>query len=113
MGGKPDVDYVRFVIKPNKSKATLALWFGPMALSREPDKDIVKTSDYFSQTNLLDLDGAPIGLDTLGQKRDRTRWRHFTIPGKGGAVYTEVLISDSALFDTIIESACLVPFPQN
>src|ERR1700733_11329586 len=30
-GGKPDVDYVKFVIKPTNQEATLTLWFGAMA----------------------------------------------------------------------------------
>src|SRR5260221_13731177 len=36
LGGKPDVDYVKFVIKPTNHDAALALWFGGMAFNPDP-----------------------------------------------------------------------------
>jgi hypothetical protein len=106
LGGKPDVDYVRFVIKPNDRDVRLVLWFGPYALKQEPERETLETSATFTQTKLLGSDGATIGLDSRGQYHNNTKWRHFAI-GAQGAVYESVSPADATLFDQIIESACL------
>src|SRR5256885_17049538 len=36
LGGKPDVDYVKFVIKPVHGDAALVVWFGGMAFDSKP-----------------------------------------------------------------------------
>jgi hypothetical protein len=47
-GGEPDVDYVRYVIKPKAGKSYLQLWFGAMAMSLEPeDEQFVKSDSLF------------------------------------------------------------------
>jgi hypothetical protein len=110
-GGKVDVDYVRFVIKSNDRNVALVLWFGGYALRQEPEHDTLETSASFTQTKLLDADGATIGLDSKGQTHDHTRWRRFAV-GSEGAVYENASADDVGIFDQIVESACLIPYPR-
>jgi hypothetical protein len=109
--GRPDVDYVRFAIKPNDADVTLVLEFGGMAMSPEPGRETLNTSASFTQTKLLDSKGATIGIDSRGETHEHTRWRRFTI-GAEGAVYENVSAAHAALFDQIVESACLIPYPN-
>src|SRR5258708_38245796 len=44
LGGKPDVDYVKFVIRPVQGNAALVLWFGGMAFDPQPRGEQVKGS---------------------------------------------------------------------
>lgn len=88
LGGKPDVDYVKFIIKPNRHESALVLWFGGMAFDPRPPGEIVRTSEGFIQTKLLSPDGAEIGLDSRGKKHDMSRWRWFGIWSEGGNTRT-------------------------
>ena len=44
LGGEPDVDYVRYVIKPKTGDGYLEFWFGPTAMSPDPDKELLENS---------------------------------------------------------------------
>jgi hypothetical protein len=44
-----DIDYVRYIIKPDKGDSVLSLWFGPSAKSAEPDDTWFVESVDFSQ----------------------------------------------------------------
>lgn len=112
LGGKPDVDYVKFVIKPSKHEAALVLWFGPMAFHPDPPGETIRTSASFTQTKLLKPDGTEIGLDSRGDKGDKSIWRWFGIGSEGGE-YENASAENTALFDQILDSACLIPYPNH
>jgi hypothetical protein len=112
LGGKPDVDYVKFVIKPTNHEAALELWFGGMASHPDPPTEILRSSASFTQTKLLNMDGTEIGLDTKGTKPDKSRWHRFGVWAEG-AVYENASAEEAALFDQIIISACLIPYPTH
>jgi hypothetical protein len=111
LGGKPDVDYVKFVIRLVDGNAALALWFGGMAFDPQPSAEQVKDSVTFRQAKVVASDGTEIGLDSRGQKPDRTLWRHFGVRAEG-AEYNNASHQEAALFDSIIDTACLVPYPD-
>jgi hypothetical protein len=112
LGGKPDVDYVRYVIKPNKGESYLELWFGPYAFSTEPDDEQFVESVGFSQRNLVSLNGEAMGKDSWGQLKRGLSWRHTGGLGSG-ATYRNANKEEAHLFDQIINSICTVPYPHN
>jgi hypothetical protein len=109
-GGKPDVDYVEYVIKPNKGEAYLELWFGRNAFSAEPDDEQFVESVSFSQRNLLTSNGETMGEDSWGQLKSGLSWRHTGGLGSG-ARYRDANKDEAHLFDQIIDSICMVPHP--
>jgi hypothetical protein len=111
LGGKPDVDYVKFVLRPVHGNAALVLWFGGMAFNAQPGGEQTKGSVTFRQAKVVAPDGTEIGLDSRGQKPDTTFWRHFGVRTEG-AEYDNASDRDAAMFDNIIETACLVPYPN-
>ena len=111
IGGKPDVDYVKFVIRPVSGNAALVVWFGGMAFDPQPRGKQVVGSITFKQSKLIGFNGTEIGLDSRGQKPDMTVWRHFGVRTEG-AEYDKASDRDAALFDRIIETACLGPYPN-
>jgi hypothetical protein len=111
LGGEPDVDYVRYIVKPNKGESYLNLWFGPNSISTEPDDEQFVVSVDFSQRNLASVKGGVIGMDSWGRLGSGLRWRHAAAFGSG-AVYRNADIESAALFDQIINSICTVDYPQ-
>ncbi len=108
LGGKTDVDYRKYVIKPKSpkdSKAYLALWFGPYAFEAEPFDDDLIQSQRFSQRNLVLASGGAIGIDTVGAKNG-LRWRHTGGLGNG-ADYDLANDDEARLFDEIVNSICM------
>lgn len=110
-GGKPDTDYVKYVIMPKKGKSYLEFWFGPYALSSEPDDEQFVNSSDFSQRNIA-VAGGGIGMDSWGHLRGGDSWRQTVIVGHGGAVYVRASASEATVFDRIINSICTVPYPS-
>jgi hypothetical protein len=110
LGGKPDVDYVKFVIRPVQGNAALVLWFGGMAFSPQPKGEQVTRSVTFRQAKVIESDGTEIGLDSRGQNPDTTAWRRFGVRAEG-AEYDNASERYAALFDNIIDTACLAPYP--
>jgi hypothetical protein len=110
LGGKPDVDYVRYVIKPEKNDSYLNLWFGPYSISTEPDDEQFVDSLEFSQRNLA-TDKGVIGMDSRGRARSGQNWRRTAAFGSG-AVYRDVDKESAALFDKIIDSICWTDYPR-
>jgi hypothetical protein len=110
LGGKLDVDYRRFCVEPEGGKAYLELWFGPYAISTEPDDDLFLGSVDFFQRNLTAADGRVIGMDSWGHMRNGAWWRWTAVAGSG-AVYKNVSTEEAQLFDQIISSMCIVPYP--
>jgi hypothetical protein len=111
LGGEPDVDYVRYVIKPNKGESYLDLWFGPYSISTEPDDQQFVESVDFSQRSLASVKGGIIGMDSWGRLSSGLSWRHTAAFGSG-AVYRSADKESAALFDQIINSICTVDYPQ-
>jgi hypothetical protein len=111
LGGEPDVDYVRYVIKPNKGESYLDLWFGPYSISTEPDDQQFVESVDFSQRNLTSVKGEVIGMDSRGRLSSGLSWRHTAAFGSG-AVYRNADKESAALFDQIINSICTVDYHQ-
>src|SRR5262249_18483448 len=109
LGGEPDVDYVRYVIKPDKNAFYLELWFGPYSISTEPDDERFVESIEFSQRNLTSSKGV-VGMDSRGRTRNALNWRQTAAFGSG-AVYRDVDSESAALFDKIIDSICLTDYP--
>jgi hypothetical protein len=111
LGGEPDVDYVRYIIKPNKGESYLDLWFGPYSISTEPDdQQFVESVDFF-QRNLTSVKGEVIGMDSWGRPSSALSWRHTAAFGSG-AVYRNADKESAALFDQIINSICTVDYHQ-
>lgn len=111
LGGKPDVDYVKYVIRPKASKGWLTLWFGPYAMSSKPSEDLITGSSELSQRNVLAQNGALAGLDTSGVLKNGEHWRQ-TAFGGSGSLYQASRRSDKTLFDRIVNSMCEVPYPK-
>jgi hypothetical protein len=112
LGGKPDADYVRYVIKPKTGKAYLELWFGPYAMSELPGDDQFINSDKYAQRNVIASDGGLLGMDSWGQQRGGGNWRQTAVVGQGGSRYQNATPEDSSLFDQIVNSLCEVPYPS-
>jgi hypothetical protein len=109
LGGKPDVDYVLYVIKADKNDSSLNLWFGPHSISTEPDDEWFVESIDFSQRNLATSKGV-VGMDSRGRARNGLNWRQTAAFGSG-AVYRDVDRGSAALFDKIIDSICWTDHP--
>jgi hypothetical protein len=112
-GGKPDVDYVRYVLQPKKGISYMEFWFGINSLPTDPDDDLFKSSSAFSQRNIgnTSVNDAFFGVDSWGHLKSGENWRQAAIAGMGGAVYQDARTQDAALFDGIINTMCYVPFP--
>ena len=108
LGGKLDVDYVKYVIKPKKGEGWLELWFGPYAMSLTPDEKQFENSTQIRQRNIALPDGT-IGVDSWGRFRSGKSWRQMAIL-REGARYTDASAADAQLFDSIIDSACFTPY---
>jgi hypothetical protein len=67
-GGNVDVDYVRYVIKREKSSSVMELWLGPTAGGVDPSDDRFIESIDFVQRHLI-YRNSMTGLDSRGQLR--------------------------------------------
>ena len=110
LGGKPDVDYVRYAIEPKGSKAYLELWFGGNAAASDADDDRFIESAEFSERNVVFPDGSIIGKDSSGRLRSGGSWRHTAVMVQGAAIYRDATQEDASIFDQIISSICNVPY---
>jgi hypothetical protein len=95
LGGKPDVDYVRYAIKPKRSKAYLELWFGGYAVASDADDDRFIDSTEFAERNVVFPDGSIIGKDSSGRLRSGGSWRHTAVMVEGGAIYRDATQEDA------------------
>jgi hypothetical protein len=111
LGGKTNTDYVRYVIKPKTGEAHLELWFGPYAMESDPDNDLVINSVNFAQRNVVDANGGVAGKDSWGNLRSEGSWRQTAVSTQGGSIYRNARPQDATLFDQIVNSICLVPYP--
>jgi hypothetical protein len=110
LGGKTDVDYVRYVIKPKTGESYLELWFGPYALSMTPgDEDFLNSATY-SERHIVAPSMGVVGTDTRGQLQNQEKWRQTAVVISGGARYRAKTPEDQLLFDRIVDSICVVPF---
>jgi hypothetical protein len=115
LGGKPDVDYAHYVIKPRKSESSVELWFGAYAIDTVPDDDEFIHSNQFAERTVVDAAGGWLGMDSWGRKGDGgtwLTWRHMAILGQGGAIYENVPAEQASLLDHIVNSLCEVPYPR-
>jgi len=64
------------------------------------------SSEKFSQRNVMDSTGRPIGLDSKGETNSRF-WRILAMPGQEIVEYHASSRETAELFDTIIDSACI------
>jgi len=109
LGGKPDVDYVRYLVKAKTSKATLELWFGPYAMNMDPDDELIIDSAAFAERNVLNAKREVIGKDSWGHLPDGTAWRQTAVIAEGGARYRNASPENVELFDQVINSICDIP----
>lgn len=109
LGGKPDVDYVEYVIRPKDSQGWLQLWFGGLAMPSTPSEDPVAKSSQLSKRNVLNAKGELAGFDSSGVLKNGERWRVTAVTSNGGSIYRTVSPTDAALFDRIVNSMCEVP----
>jgi hypothetical protein len=112
LGGDPDVDYARYLIKPKSSETTLELWFGPYAMNMDPDDELILDSAAFAQRNVDNDKGQLVGEDSWGRLPDGTAWRQTAVMAEGGARYRNVSPEYVAIFDLVINSICDVPSPS-
>jgi hypothetical protein len=110
LGGKPDVDYVRYVIKPKTGESYLELWFGSHALSMTPSDEDFLNSVTFSERRIVSPSMGVVGTDTRGQLHNQEKWRQTAVVISGGAKYRAETPEDAALFDQIVDSIGVVPF---
>lgn len=110
-GGKSDVDYIKYVIRPDGSSSYLALWFGVNAMLSEPGDDQLLESVHFWQRNLELANGEPIGMDSWGQTENGLKWRQTGLLN-AGAVYRDADQASASVFDKIINSACFTDYPK-
>ena len=111
VGGEPDVDYVRYSVRRRGAKAYLQLWFGPSAMSMDPDDSEFINATVFQQRNVVRPDGAGAGLDSWGRSSDGSNWRQTAVSFEG-AIYKAAPPEDSELFDRIINSLCEIPYQR-
>ena len=118
LGGKWDVDYVKYVVTPNQSTAVVELWFGGYAMDVSPDAVKRQSSTNVSMTELTTesavgqrADARGKGLDFRGLS-DGRYWRHFAVRYAGGAVYDVKDEKDAQLLDTVVDSACFTEYPR-
>lgn len=111
-GGKPDVDYVRYVIKRKGGKGFLELWFGGHAMDVDPEDDLVVNSVSVQQRPIISSEGQLVGLDSSGRLQDGTAWRQIFVSGKG-ARYSKASDEDATFFNQVIDSFCLIPYPAH
>jgi hypothetical protein len=110
LGGKTDVDYVRYLIKPKMGESYLELWFGPYAIDSEPgDEDFVNSTNY-SQRRIVIPGVGTAGTDSQGQLRSQVTWRQTVIVGAGGSRYRATTPQDVVLFNQIVETMCRAVF---
>ena len=109
-GGKPDVDYVLYVVSPKKSKTVLQLWFGGMTLGLYPSEAKLESSTNLKKTKLTVEQARVEGMDSRGQSSEGSYWRHFAIEAQGGALYDTKNRQDADRLDSIIDSACYTPY---
>jgi hypothetical protein len=101
-------DYVLYAIKPKSGKGSLGFQFGAlMGFSAPPADEFVTNSAKFQQRNVVDADGKELGLDSRGTRASGQSWRRMGLFSQGGEY--ESTRENVALFDRILNSACLDP----
>ena len=119
---KPDEEHIRYLVKMKNRPGLWLLWFGVYSLSRNPDPQRVSESVSVSRSEVSNRKGQNVGLDTVGHLPDGTRWRHFVVASESaaysdfdgeGATYSNVSADVAALFNRIIDSACVAPVPKS
>jgi hypothetical protein len=113
LGGKADVDYVRYTIKPKMGHAYLELWFGPYAMNSDPDDDLLVNSVKFEQRNVVASDGGVVGQDSWGELASGSIWRQTAVMAVGGSRYQNATPQDANFFDRVVASICQVPNPSH
>jgi hypothetical protein len=111
-GGKPDADYVLYLIRPDNSQAELELWFGANAMGLDPADQQFLNSTSFFQRNIRTAKGELLGVDTRGELKDGEIWRHAAVVTQGGAKYQTSRKDEAETFDTIINSMCWIPWRE-
>jgi hypothetical protein len=93
---------------------------GPYAMESVPADERFVESEVFATRNVVmppgvirGNEGGRIGLDTVGHVPDGKMWRQMAVLGEGGARYQDISPENAALFDQIINSACLIPYPEH
>jgi hypothetical protein len=64
-------------------------------------------SEKFTQRNVVDADGKRIGIDTSGLQGNKMFWRILALPGLETVEFYVPSRETAALFDGIIDSACV------
>jgi hypothetical protein len=95
-------------VKPKGSQAVLALWFGVNAWGLNDARNDIKNSERVSQRRI----NGGWGLDSRGRTADGRYWRSAGLQGEGGAVYRDVSPVNAKVLDRVIDSMCVVPYPD-
>lgn len=111
--GRWDVDYVRHVVTLPRSKSYMEFWFGPYAIDLTPDDEQFINSTDFHERNITGEHGSTFGEDSWGSLKDGGKWRQTAFAGEGGARYVNAQPDDAGVFDRIIDSACVAPYPKS
>jgi hypothetical protein len=80
-------------------------------MSTDPDDELFINSISFAQRNLVLSDGGAIGVDSWGQSRSGGTWRQTAALGEG-ARYRGVTPESTRIFDEVVNSVCIVPYPS-
>ncbi len=110
--GKVDVDYVKHTITTKKGKSLLEFWFGPLAISIQPeDETLIDSASFHERYIAIPNERGSIGIDSWGVLKNGRYWRQTIGAGLGGAVYRSATKDDAKVFDAIMNSICFVPYP--
>ena len=105
-----------FRLSPTRGQSALNISFGPQewpgADSMASDRAAV-FSEHVEKRNVFDTQGQLMGEDSWGYLSSGERWRRMRLRGFVYANYDFADESDSAAFDRIINSACLLSAPAS
>lgn len=112
LGGKPDVDYVRFVIQSKADGGVMEIWLGPYAFHSDPHDDLLTNSTTFMMRNIVWAERGAIGADSHGNLKNGRAWR-WTGGAGDGADYTDASADDQVIFDRVIDTICYTPYTSS
>jgi hypothetical protein len=78
----------------------------------EPDDDQLVNSANFEQRSIVSSKDHLVGLDSWGRLNDGTLWRQIFVSGEG-ARYSKASEDDANFFNQIIDTFCVVPYPEH
>jgi hypothetical protein len=105
-GGKPDTDYVLYIVKLKGKPSALEFWIGVYAISSDADEQILESTD-FQEGEALCPDSMCGGYDSKGHLPTGNRWRKFVFVSQVGAIYRDASPEEADRYDRMMDSVCV------